>query len=116
MDLEGANVRKLTLAGNWNDEAAFSPDGGRLAFACRNEGDFQICVLDLQSGRTVQISSGPGANENPTWSPDGTKVAWERQRGSSTQIVFANVDGSGFAGPHVGREQLLPRPGSETLE
>ena len=57
MDLEGANVRKLTLTGNWSDEPAFSPDGGRLAYACRNEGDFQICILDLTTGRTVQISS-----------------------------------------------------------
>ena len=92
--LEGANVRRVSLAGNWNDEASFSPDGGRIAFACRNEGDFQICVMELGTGRTLQISEGPGAHENPTWSPDGTKVAWEVTRGSSTQIAVANADGS----------------------
>jgi TolB protein len=94
MDLEGANVRRVTFAGNWNDEASFSPDGGRLAYACRNEGDMQICVQDLASGRVVQVSSGPGAHENPTWSPDGSKLAWEVTRGSSTQILIANADGS----------------------
>jgi TolB protein len=87
----------VSLAGNWNDEAAFSPDGGRLAFACRNEGDFQICVMDLASGRTVQISSGPGAHEGPTWSPDGSKIAWEVQRGDSTQIAVGSADASGTA-------------------
>jgi Tol biopolymer transport system component len=59
-----------------------------------NEGDFQICVMEIGTGRTLQISEGPGAHENPTWSPDGTKVAWEVTRGSSTQIAVANADGS----------------------
>jgi TolB protein len=95
MDAEGANVRRLTFAGTWNDEAAFSPKGSQLAFSCRNEGDFQICVLDLLSGRTFQITNG-GANENPTWSPDGSKIAWEVRHGDSTQIAVANPDGTGM--------------------
>jgi TolB protein len=53
--------------------------------------------MDLLSGRTVQISSGPGAHEGPTWSPDGSKIAWEVQRGDSTQIAVGNADGSGTA-------------------
>ncbi|HKC24924.1 MAG TPA: hypothetical protein VKF32_09290 [Thermoanaerobaculia bacterium] len=95
MDLEGANVRRVSPAGNWNDEASFSPDGARVAYACRNEGDLQICVQDLGSGRVLQVSSGPGAHENPTWSPDASKIAWEVTRGSSTQIMIANADGTG---------------------
>jgi TolB protein len=94
MDSEGANVRRITFAGNWNDEANFSPDGSRVAFACRNEGDFQICVHDLLSARTFQISSGAGAHENPTWSPDGAKIAWERTADGATQILIANSDGT----------------------
>jgi Tol biopolymer transport system component len=50
--------------------------------------------MDLGTGRTLQISEGVGAHENPTWSPDGTKIAWEVTRGSSTQIAVANADGS----------------------
>jgi TolB protein len=53
--------------------------------------------MDLATGRTVQISSGTGANEGPTWSPDGSKIAWEVQRGDSTQIVVGNADGGGTA-------------------
>jgi TolB protein len=50
--------------------------------------------MDLLSGRVLQISSGSGSHENPSWSPDGTKIAWEVSRSGSTQIVVANVDGS----------------------
>jgi len=57
-------------------------------------GDFQICVHDLLSARTFQISTGDGAHENPTWSPDGSKIAWELTREGVTQIVVANVDGT----------------------
>ena len=98
MDLEGANVRRVSLAGNWNDEAAFSPDGGRLAFACRNEGDFQICVMDLlERADRSDFERNGRPSRRPTWSPDGSKIAWEVQRGNSTQIAIGNADGSGTA-------------------
>ena len=73
MDAEGTGSRRLTLAGNWNDEGAWSPDGSKIAFACRNEGDFNICVMDLATGQTIQVTS-EGSNGHPTWSPDGQKI------------------------------------------
>ena len=51
MDAEGTAPAQFTFAGNWNDEGSWSPDGARIAFACRNEGDFNICVMDVATGR-----------------------------------------------------------------
>jgi TolB protein len=92
MDAEGTGSRRLTFAGNWNDEGSWSPDGARIAFACRNEGDFNICVMDLESGRTVQLTS-EGSNGHPSWSPDGEKIAYHSRRDGSTQIYTMDADG-----------------------
>ncbi len=85
MEAEGTGSRQFTFAGNWNDEGSWSPDGSRIAFACRNEGDFNVCVMDVATGRTVQLTS-EGANGHPTWSPDGEKIVYQSRRGGSTQI------------------------------
>ena len=64
MDAEGTGQRRMTFAGNWNDEASWSPKGDKIAFACRNEGDFNICVMDFATGNTVQLTS-EGSNDHP---------------------------------------------------
>ena len=85
MEAEGTGAHQFTFAGNWNDEGTWSPDGARIAFACRNEGDFNICVMDIATGRTVQLT-GEGSNSHPAWSPDGEKIVYQSRRGGSTQI------------------------------
>ncbi|MGH9369499.1 MAG: hypothetical protein ACRD3M_17730 [Thermoanaerobaculia bacterium] len=94
MESEGTGHRQFTFAGNWNDEATWSPDGSRIAFACRNEGDFNICVMDVATGRTVQLTS-EGSNGHPSWSPGGEKIVYHSRRGGSTQIYTMDaVDGN----------------------
>jgi TolB protein len=85
VDAEGTGARRISYAGNWNDEPAWSPDGSRLAFACRNEGDFNICVLNVATGETIQLTR-EGSNGRPSWSPDGQKIVYQSRRGSTTQI------------------------------
>jgi TolB protein len=92
MDAEGTGARRVTYAGNWNDEGAWSPDGSKIAFACRNEGDFNICVMDLSSGNTVQLTS-EGSNGHPGWSPNGDKIVYQTRRGGRTQISTMDADG-----------------------
>lgn len=92
MDPEGANVRRVTYAGDWNDEGAWSPDGSKIAFVCRNGGDLQICVMNLATGQTVQLTTD-GSNGHPSWSPDGNKIAFDSRRGGSTQIYTMDING-----------------------
>ena len=56
----------------------------KIAYACRNGGDFQICVMNLGTGQALQLTE-EGSNGHPSWSPDGTKIAFDSRRGSSTR-------------------------------
>jgi TolB protein len=92
MDAEGTGARRISYSGNWNDEGAWSPDGSKIAFSCRNEGDFNICVMDFATGNTVQITS-EGANGHPGWSPNGEKIVYQSKRGGRTQIYTMDANG-----------------------
>jgi TolB protein len=91
MDAEGTNQRRMTFAGNWNDEASWNPKGDKIAFACRNEGDFNICIMDFATGNTVQLTS-EGSNDHPSWSPDGTKIVYQSRRGGSGPYQIYTMD------------------------
>jgi TolB protein len=107
MEAEGTGARRVTYAGNWNDEGAWSPDGSRIAFACRNEGDFNICVMDLASGQTIQITS-EGSNGHPSWSPDGQKIVYSCRRNGSTQIYTSDANGQNRRQLTQGTNHLQP--------
>ena len=104
---------------------AVSPDGARIAYALSEGRDLDyssVVIFDLSSGRVTRLvstnthgtfpcrtSASEGVNGRPTWSPDGTKLAFERQvigpphDGACQATVFVvGVDGNDLV-------QLVPK-------
>ncbi|MEJ7738372.1 MAG: amidohydrolase family protein [Chitinophagaceae bacterium] len=58
-------------------DPAFSPDGKKLAFVSDREGkSMAIWVRDLQTGTDTCLTSLDKDVMYPTWSPDGTRIAF----------------------------------------
>lgn len=55
-------------------QISFSPTGRRMAYQDLSSGPPKI--LDLRTGEEIAIKSGGGFSGNPTWSPDGTELAY----------------------------------------
>ena len=95
-------VRPLRESGSWSSDLApeLSPDGSRIAYtrgiATQTSGEADhIYVIDSTgSGRPKQLTEGSfTATLWPTWSPDGSRLAFAQGEGDSSSIWVMNANG-----------------------
>jgi dipeptidyl aminopeptidase/acylaminoacyl peptidase len=88
----------VTAAGPGFRPAA-SPDGRRIAYVVVDAfARTDLRVLDRATGAITILTTGPAADDQPTWSPDGSRIAFRRQvDGEAAHIWVINADGSGAA-------------------
>ncbi|MGW3265232.1 hypothetical protein [Streptomyces sp. NPDC001056] len=93
-DADGMNKAAMPLAGrgprDWDTDPTFSPDGKYLAFTRTSPGGVgsasgpgRILIADAGTGAIVHEVVPPAGQQNgsdaqPTWSPDGTLLAFTR--------------------------------------
>jgi serine/threonine-protein kinase len=72
----------------------FSPDGTRLVFvrSAGWRGQSDLWVQDLQRRTVDRLTSLPGSNSSPVWSPDGAHILFE---GPSGAVYSVRADGAG---------------------
>jgi Tol biopolymer transport system component len=70
MDANGANAVRLTAVSGDDLEAAFSPDGSKIAFRSERDGNAEIYVMDSNGANQTRVTfDGTGVtNFAPTWS------------------------------------------------
>ena len=76
--------------------AALSPDGQRVAVSVRDSsGKRDIWVFDVQRGTKTRITFEPSDEVNPTWSPDGSEIAYSSDRRGHRDIYARPSSGTG---------------------
>ena len=82
--IEKGPTRNLTNSSNAHDrEAAWSPDGARIAFISDKTGEEELYVIDqLGANAPEQLTSGGSAQRfGLQWSPDGKRIAFRDKDG-----------------------------------
>jgi uncharacterized protein YjdB len=96
MNSNGTNVTQLTFfsSGAANLGVAISPDGTRIAF--HNPIDFNIYVINEDGTNLRQVTNNPAGGQNPNFSPDGTRLIFDRRTGplGLPNLYVINVDGT----------------------
>ncbi len=76
----------------WDDiQPVVSPDGSQVAFTSRQNGYWDIFLLDLANGRQTRITDSPDYDGAPTWSPDSQFLAYESYTDSGIQLFIRKV-------------------------
>jgi TolB protein len=79
MSPDGTDIRRID-ADVWVEYASFSPDGTEIAFMGHDDGDYDIYVAELATGKVTRLTDSPGSDGWPVWSPDGSTIAFASER------------------------------------
>jgi TolB protein len=89
---------ELPVLAHGPTDPAPAPDGMRVALAAQG----WLWSLDLETGVATRLTSGPGVDARPRWSPDGGRLAFVRDDGRDTAIVILDLES--------GRESVIDTP------
>jgi WD40-like Beta Propeller Repeat len=90
----GTGLVRLTTNTASDAQPAWSPDGGKIAFATTRDGNWEIYVMDAGGQNPVRLTTAPAADRSPAWSPDGSKIAFTSDRDGNAEIYVMDTDGS----------------------
>jgi serine/threonine-protein kinase len=71
-----------------------SPNGSHVAVRILERGNLDIWIYDLETGTPTRITSDPGTDRWPMWSPDSERVVFFSNREESLGLFWRNRDGS----------------------
>jgi TolB protein len=111
--LASGAVTRLTNSGGWNGHPTWSPDGAWIMFDSGREGTnpsehqyFRNLYLVRPDGTDLKrLTALPDYNGSPSWSPDGTQVAFTSDRGGDFEVYTMAPDGTG-------QQELIALPSS----
>lgn len=71
---------------------------GKIAFTSDRDGNREIYVMNADGINQVRLTNNSGFDDHPSWSPDGTKIAFVSQPASAGFAIFTmNADGTNRA-------------------
>ena len=71
-------------------------EGDRIAFTSNRDGqdNLEIYVMNADGTGQTNMTTSPGTDRDPTWSPDGSTLAFTSARNGEEQIYLMSADGS----------------------
>ncbi|WP_445664886.1 DPP IV N-terminal domain-containing protein [Fodinibius sp. AD559] len=94
MNDDGSSQERLTTGGGSKTAPAISPDGTRIAYARGSH----VYVINADGSDDKALSTGTegvsNGNTVPSWSPDGSKLAFLSDRDGNLEVYTMNADGT----------------------
>jgi Tol biopolymer transport system component len=72
----------------------WSPDGNTLAYCVKRNGEFDIYTIPVNGGEETRLTTAPGLDDGPEYSPDGKYIFFNSERTGLMKIWRMNADGT----------------------
>jgi serine/threonine protein kinase/Tol biopolymer transport system component len=89
------SISRLPASAGVLSKAALSPDGSSVVFPWTGDGieDPELVLIRIGTGTRVRLTTDPGTEEWPAWSPDGRQIAFIRCGSERCGIFTLPIDG-----------------------
>jgi Tol biopolymer transport system component len=88
-------VARHTTNDTQDSDPAFSPDGNKIAFRSRRDGNSEIYLLTLGTLGLQRLTNNPAPDLSPNFSPNGSKITFTSFRdGGNPEIYTMNANGT----------------------
>jgi Tol biopolymer transport system component len=99
MNSDGSNLHRLIKSSRTTiyGGSAWSPDSSKIAFYSHPNYSttWSIFVMNSDGSDPMRLTNTPGVHEySPTWSPDGSRIAFQRENSDGSEIWMMDTDGS----------------------
>lgn len=92
IDVDGSNLKMITRSEHSTFVPNWSPDGARIAFVVEYHGArANIFETPAEGGKLNRLTVGPKFDGRHTYSPDGTKLAFESNRNGNYEIYVMSL-------------------------
>ena len=92
---------------------SLSPDGQQVAVTIREGSNYDVWILDVARGTLTRLTSNPGEDLSPIWTPDGKQVTFmSEMSGRVPTLWWRTADGSGPQELLLEREEVARLPTS----
>lgn len=121
-DADGSDQRRLTNNPGWDYDPAWSPDGTQLAFTSQRDGSYlDLYVMDISDGletgdnKLWRLTHSKYSYEHfPTWSPDGSQLAFMANDEGNFEIYVMDVsDADNVEQDYLDRQRLTNIPADD---
>ena len=93
----GGKVREQLTSGTDLGTPRVSPDGTRIAFSRRDEGNLDIWISTTRGSEMKRLTFDPAYDRWPIWSPDGATITYSSGVPGAFELFRRAADGSGTA-------------------
>ena len=69
MNADGSNQVRLTNNQSAEVKHSWSPDGSKIAFTTKRDGNGEIYVMNADGSNPINITNSPALDGEPSWSP-----------------------------------------------
>ncbi|MCB0173010.1 MAG: PD40 domain-containing protein [Anaerolineae bacterium] len=91
MNADGSDPTPISPAGGDDTGPIWSPDGQKIAFVSRRDGDREIYIMDSDGQNLTNVTRHPADDWTPAWSPDGQRLAFSSFRNGSWEIYIMDT-------------------------
>lgn len=86
-DTNGNVLKQITTAKGYDAEATLSYDGKKMIYCSDKDGDLELYVMDLATGKEIRVTHSLGYDGGAWFSRDGKKIVWRASRPSTPETI-----------------------------